>query len=181
MRRAARTVSGLCLFKESANASIDPNGGAFILTQRTAGKTVTAEFTVNPQFADSMSVKSKGLTLKNGASAQPVGSSANPFQVRCGMQLQEINWYDTAYTDVAVGFETYYAPKYFPYLSRQGQVGPVLLEADPRPGLDGGGQHLCEGRGDRIPGYSSPSPRPPSTEKRSPAGSAGTTTAEATS
>ncbi len=115
--RAARTVSGLCLFKESANTSIDPNGGAFILTQRTAGKTVTAEFTVNPQFADSMSVKSKGLTLKNGASAQPVGSAANPFQVRCGMQLQEINWYDTAYTDVAVGFETYYAPKYFPYLS----------------------------------------------------------------
>lgn len=115
--RAARTVTGLCLFKESANASINPNDGAFILTQGKGQKAVKVEFTVNPQFADSMSVKSTGMTLKNGASAQPVGSESNPFQVRCGMQLQEINWYDTAYTDVAVGFGSSYVPKYFPYLS----------------------------------------------------------------
>lgn len=114
--RAKRAVSGLCLFKGKASDELDPNSGSFTLSQ-TGMSNIKVEFIVNPQFADAISVKdSGGLRVTGGASAQAPGTAGNRYQVRCGMQLQDINWYDTAYTDVPVGLGSYEV-KRFPYLS----------------------------------------------------------------
>lgn len=118
--RSKRAVSGLCLFKKTKDGVLDPNSGTFTLSQSgTQGnQTIKVEFIVNPQFADAMSVKDKGgLTVTGGASEEAPGTAGNHYQVRCGMQLQDINWYDTAYTDVPVGLGDYKVYR-FPYLNK---------------------------------------------------------------
>lgn len=94
-------------------SAVDPNGGRFILTQ--GGRTV--EFRINPQFADSMSVVDTTIELEGGAKSDKLGTTENPFQIRCGTQLQEINWFDTAFTDVVVGQQKKFVIKRFPYLT----------------------------------------------------------------
>lgn len=110
--RDTRSVSGLCLYKDGESNILDPSSGTFTLTQ-TGSQTVTVKFIVNPQFADAMSVNNPGnLTVTKGASTVPPGTKVvkdgteeiNYFQIRCGLQLQDINWYDTAYTDVPMSF-----------------------------------------------------------------------------
>lgn len=124
--RSPRAVSGLCLYKDAATDELNPNSGRFVLTL--GGRSVT--FGINPQFADSMSIvgNNGAFTVVNDDKTseninrnleQPTGSRANPYQVRCGLQLQDINWFDTAYTDVPIGFSPY-EPRQFPYLSGDG-------------------------------------------------------------
>lgn len=119
--RQERDTAGLCLFKDVSTANgrsseLNPNSGTFTLTQ---GSTAV-EFIINPQFADAMSVKHNGgLAVTGGASdgSCTPGTENNPYQVRCGTQLQEINWYDTVYTDVPIGYSSYPNATRFPYLS----------------------------------------------------------------
>lgn len=113
--RAKKTVSGLCLFRKDSSKPLDPNSGVFKLKQGT----LQVEFIVNPQFADAMSVQNAGgLTITGGASDKAPGTvKENPYQVRSGLQLQDINWYDTAYTDVPVGLGNYSVTR-FPYLNK---------------------------------------------------------------
>lgn len=119
--RQDRDTAGLCLFKdvstpEGRSSALDPNSGTFKLEQ--SGVTVT--FVINPQFAASMSVvrekKPDDLKCADALMANP-GTVSNPYQVRCGTQLQEINWYDTVYTDVPIGYSAYPDATRFPYLS----------------------------------------------------------------
>ena len=114
--RKRKAVSGLYLYKASADTvKLDPNSGSFTLSQ---GAT-KVEFCINPQFADSMSVKTADITLEGGATTTLPGvTETNPYQVRSGLQLQDINWYDTAYTDVPVGLGDYSIDR-FPYLNKK--------------------------------------------------------------
>lgn len=124
--RANHATTGLCpINSDDRKGTVTPNNGSFTLTQMAMNRVVTVEFAVNPQFADSISVnQSGGMTLKNGASGDKPGTTSDhPYQVRCGAQLQEINWYDTAYTDVSVGFDRYKADR-FPYLTDQEDAEP---------------------------------------------------------
>lgn len=111
--RAKQTVAGLCLFRTDKNKPLDPNSGTFELTQGT----LKVKFIVNPQFADAMSVEVDGGMACDEALKVKPGSKNNPYQVRSGLQLQDINWYDTAYTDVPVGLGNYSATR-FPYLNK---------------------------------------------------------------
>lgn len=127
--RKNRAVSGLCLYKENKGDEITPKTGGFTLNQKVGtGWSPVVEFYVNPQFADAMAVKSATGTLEieeaiDATSKEknniPGTTEENPYQVRCGMQLQDINWYDTAYTDVPVGYVDYKVYR-FPYLSGPG-------------------------------------------------------------
>ena len=117
--RRDRTVSGLCLYKKSKDDVLNPNSGTMKLVQ-TGETKAEVTFIVNPQFADAMSVRNNGgFQVTGGAPGadQSPGTAKNPYQVRCGMQLQDINWYDTAYTDVPVGLGDYTANR-FPYLNK---------------------------------------------------------------
>lgn len=118
--RQDRDTAGLCLFKDVStstgrSSALDPNSGTFTLEQ--SGVTVT--FVINPQFAASMSVKEKSgdLECAGALMVNPGSTESNPYQVRCGTQLQEINWYDTVYTDVPIGYSAYPDATRFPYLS----------------------------------------------------------------
>ena len=122
--RKLHVTPGLCpVNPKNDNRSsypVDPNSGTFTLTQ-TGTKTVWVEFTVNPQFACAISVNGQsGFTpkLDKGVfQTKPGVMEEHPFEVRCGTQLQELNWYDTAYTDVPLGFGRYNNVARFPYLS----------------------------------------------------------------
>lgn len=91
--------------------------GTFTLTQTTGGETLSVVFGINPLFADSMSVSSDGgLTLEDEVlKGMPGKTEKNPFKIRCGAQLQQINWKNGAWTDTSVG-DAYYDKEY-PYLS----------------------------------------------------------------
>lgn len=91
--------------------------GTFTLTQTTGGETLSVVFGINPLFADSMSVRSDGgLTLEDEVlKGMPGKTEENPFKIRCGAQLQQINWKNGAWTDTSVG-DAYYDKEY-PYLS----------------------------------------------------------------
>ncbi len=119
--REAYATAGLCHRAESYSqikGNIQNHAGTFTLKTNN----VSVTFAINPQFADSMYVDMtkvpRGLKLESGTSNKEPGTKENPFQVRCGLQLQEINWYDTSYTDVVLGTTngSYRAPR-FPYLS----------------------------------------------------------------
>lgn len=119
-------TSGLYLFNGSDYDNVDPNGGRFILKQ--GGLTV--RFRINPQFADSMAVVTgengyqlNNYELTNNAKSDELGTLNNPFQVRCGLQLQHINWYDTCFTDVTFGQGSYTDVKRFPYLTNSSTGG----------------------------------------------------------
>lgn len=121
INRVIGAVSGLYLFNDQNNSSswknaVNPSDGHFILKQGAN----TVDFRVNPQFADSMSVvvpTGEKILLEGGAKSGNLGMSDNPFQVRSGTQLQEINWYDTAFTDVVVGQYSHFNVERFPYLT----------------------------------------------------------------
>ena len=133
--RIAHATPGLCpVYGDNTRIpegeQVNPNDGAFILTQVSGVDSFTIEFTVNPQFADAMSVNTMSKNnvpvaegdrkLENGASGTKPGTTEETaFQVRCGAQLQEINWYDTAYTDVPVYGR--YPQTRFPYLGDSGE------------------------------------------------------------
>lgn len=104
--RQPLAISGLC-----AN-----NGnGTLKLTQGD----VSVTFILNPKFADAISVQNAGGLEAEGLTANP-GDSTNPYQVRCGMQLQELNWNKDYFTDVAIGDHNHKISE-FTYLSGPGQ------------------------------------------------------------
>ena len=104
--RKAQATAGLNIFMHTGYDGEIPNRGSFILTQnKGTANEVKVRVIINPQFAASMSVHSvsgSDFTVKDGLDSPP-GSSANPYQVRSGMQLQQINWYKGNYVDVSVG------------------------------------------------------------------------------
>lgn len=112
--RSNRAKSGLCLVKDKQGDVLEANDGSFTLKQ----DNLELKFIVNPQFADAISVdknKKGSLSCDEVLEVNP-GGEKNPYQIRSGLQLQDINWYDTAYTDVPVGYSSYDV-KRFPYLS----------------------------------------------------------------
>ena len=115
--REAGTTQGLSI----RDAYINNNGsGTFILEQTSGTNAVSVEFGINPLFADSMSVSSKGgLKPGEGVSEEMPGTKGNPFKIRCGAQLQQINWRNGVWVDVPVGFggDNDNSDKEFPYLS----------------------------------------------------------------
>lgn len=126
--RDHRAAAGICLFRYNKQETLEANSGTLTLTQTGGTKKVEVEFCVNPQFADAMSVNTVSVndtktwwTKENGASAVKPGTTEdNPYQIRSGLQLQDINSFDTAYTDVPVGYEAgqwNYSVDHFPYLS----------------------------------------------------------------
>ncbi|MCI8405594.1 MAG: type II secretion system protein [Oscillospiraceae bacterium] len=121
--RSANATSGLCPTssngKDSARDIVADNRGTFTLTK---GK-ISITFAVNPQFADSMRVMNVdqlndhyNVKLEDSVPKDKLGSAQNPFQVRCGMQLQEINQMNRVYTDVAIGAAPHYRANHFLYL-----------------------------------------------------------------
>lgn len=110
--------------------------GTFILSQTSGSNTVTVEFIVDPHFAGALSVKTvngrqdtaKAWAKGNTKLTAVPGSKGNPFQIRNGSQLQEINTSTSFYTDFCIGMGGPFATageKYwdlptaaqFPYLS----------------------------------------------------------------
>lgn len=87
-------------------------------------ETTVAKFIINPQFAAAISVLDSDFvnvdSLDSSLTEIP-GKEENPFQVRTGMQLQEINWIDTIYTDPCIGNQqngaVFNDAARFPYLS----------------------------------------------------------------
>lgn len=127
--RVKNATSGLYLFNGTNPTNVDPNGGRFILKQGH----LTVRFRINPQFADSMAVvinegayQLTGYTLMYNAKNGNLGILDNPFQVRCGAQLQEINWYDTCFTDVTIGQAKEFTINRFPYLSNSDSTGKYV-------------------------------------------------------
>lgn len=167
--RKDRQTPGLCLFKDKETDALDPNGGSFTLAQTSGLNSVKVDFCVNPQFADSMSVKSVVGFEAGGAFQAKPGTENNPYQIRCGAQLQDINWYDTAYTDVPIEYprsnkDPYYAYR-FPYLSGVGynrryywkQTHDLDWTAEGNTYLDDGGKAqpgvfftIAQGRGNEA-------------------------------
>lgn len=119
--RAAGTTSGLYLFNSEDKENVQLDGGTFKLTQNGAS-TIEVTFIIDPQFADAMSVKkiespAQQLAVTGGASTLAPGTEKNPYSVRCGIQLQNLNWTDGLYTDVPMGFNDYKNVGRFPYLN----------------------------------------------------------------
>lgn len=113
--RWAGTTQGLSI----RDSYINNNGSGTLILEQTSGTDIlSVEFGINPLFADSMSVSSKGgLTLGEGVSeGMPGKTEGNPFKIRCGAQLQQLNWMNGAWTDTSVGFGGDNDTK-FPYLS----------------------------------------------------------------
>lgn len=120
---------------------LDLTSCTFVLSQ--ADHTAEVAFVINPHFAASLSISSAevaGEDMKDAAGFDVTpGEESNPFQVRCGWQLQNINWHDINVTSGAIGFESvvyegndavefsknvnmtertiYSEAKHFPYLS----------------------------------------------------------------
>ena len=94
--------------------------GTFKLTQGQGQDGCEVTFGVSPLFADALSVKQadKGLTYDAALGNLPGTTAANPFQIRCGSQLQQINWMGR-WTDTAVGWGNFAAANY-PFLSGNG-------------------------------------------------------------
>ena len=106
-------VKGLVPVNTNASSwsELDLMTCTFALSQRDekTGKTAEVEFVINPHFAASMSVKSAAVNDTenldiSGFDIAP-GEKGNSFQVRCGWQLQNINWHDINVTSGAIGFE----------------------------------------------------------------------------
>lgn len=106
-------TAGLVLYNLTDS---DVNSGIITLTQNG----VAVQFVVNPQFAASMSVKTKPADIgcADALMVDPGSTVNNPYQVRCGTQLQEINWHDTVYTDVPLSESGKFVVDRFPYLNK---------------------------------------------------------------
>lgn len=106
-------TAGLVLYNLTDS---DVNSGIITLTQNG----VAVQFVVNPQFAASMSVKTKPTNIgcADALMVNPGSTVNNPYQVRCGTQLQEINWHDTVYTDVPLSESGKFVVDRFPYLNK---------------------------------------------------------------
>lgn len=105
--------------------SDDPNVGTFTLTQTDKNNNkISVKFIINPHFAASMSVSSilpEGYTFDDGiyGDGNKPGSANNPFQVRSGRQLQNINWKKDDHTNVVL-VENEVETSDFPYLNKGG-------------------------------------------------------------
>lgn len=131
--RVKNATSGLYLFNGTNHSAVDPDGGSFTLEQKGGVQNISVTFGINPQFADSMRVKNwNGFRVIGDASTVPLGTKdpvteeINSFRVRCGAQLQEINWYDTCFTDVTLGQGGYETVSRFPYLSSGNNSGKYV-------------------------------------------------------
>lgn len=108
--REEGTTQGLSLYGDRENGKIKGDG----VFRLNAGG-LKLEFGMTPMFADSLSVKdSDWLTVEDEKLKADPGTEDNPFQIRCGAQLQQINWMSGAWTDTCVGQS---AVNDFPYLS----------------------------------------------------------------
>lgn len=80
------------------------SGGLFTLERKGVH---TYSFLINPLFADSMALydpeNTLSVKLAGGATRTAPGEEGNPFQIRCGVQLQQLNWSTQSWTDVPVG------------------------------------------------------------------------------
>lgn len=115
--RKAGTTHGLSI-RDTTQPTVINGSGTFTLTQSSGQESISVQFGINPLFADSMSVSpAVGLNPGKGVSTDMPGTTeGNPFKIRCGIQLQQINWMNGAWTDTSVGFESFTSNQ-FPYLS----------------------------------------------------------------
>lgn len=108
--RKEGTTQGLSLYGDRESGKIKGDG-----IFRLSADGLSLEFGMAPMFADSLSVKSSNwLTVEDEKLKADPGTENNPFQIRCGAQLQQINWMNGAWTDTCVGQNSV---NDFPYLS----------------------------------------------------------------
>lgn len=117
--RKEGTTQGLSLYGDKESGKIKGDG-----IFRLSADGLSLEFGMAPMFADSLSVKSSNwLTVEDEKLKADPGTEDNPFQIRCGAQLQQINWMNGAWTDTCVGQNSV---NDFPYLSGSGQDGKYV-------------------------------------------------------
>lgn len=117
--RKEGTTQGLSLYGDRESGKIKGDG-----IFRLSADGLSLEFGMAPMFADSLSVKSSNwLTVEDEKLKADPGTENNPFQIRCGAQLQQINWMNGAWTDTCVGQSDV---NEFPYLSGSEKDGKYV-------------------------------------------------------